>query len=121
MNGKKFKLLETTPTTLLLDGNVKYELLDMKNKILWCQVKDDVKPKEIFTKFNGTTEDRTELAKYNIQDCELCNKLTAKLQVLVNNISMANVCNVPLYYLFMRGQGVKILVWFQRNVDRKII
>lgn len=108
LNGKKFRVLKVIDkTTLLLDGDVSYELLNMKNKIFWCQVKDDVKPNEIFKSFNGTVEQRTELAKYNIQDCELCNKLTDKLQVIINNVSMANVCNVPLTYLFMRGQGIK--------------
>jgi hypothetical protein len=48
LNGKKFKILELTPTTILLEGDVKYEILDLKFKIFWCQVKDDVKPKEIF-------------------------------------------------------------------------
>jgi DNA polymerase elongation subunit (family B) len=67
-----------------------------------------VKPKEIFEKFRGSDADRTELIEYNIQDCELCNKLTWKLDILTNNIGMANVCHVPLTYLFLRGQGVKI-------------
>lgn len=43
-----------------------------------------------------------------LQDSSLCNKLMNKLQVLTNNISMASVCSVPLSYIFLRGQGVKI-------------
>jgi uncharacterized phage infection (PIP) family protein YhgE len=35
-------------------------------------------------------------------------QLLEKLQVLNANIGMANVCSVPLSYIFMRGQGVKI-------------
>lgn len=31
-----------------------------------------------------------------------------KLQVLTNNIGMANVCHVPLSFIFLRGQGIKI-------------
>jgi DNA polymerase elongation subunit (family B) len=113
LNGKKFKILNVTKDTILLEGIFEVEslkpfLTNSKHKVYWCQVKDDVKPKEIFSKFRGSKEDRTELALYNMQDCELCNKLTAKMQVIVDNICMANVCNVPLYYLFMRGQGVKI-------------
>lgn len=113
LNGKKFKIIKIEKNTILLEGTFEHESLkelfkNPKYKIYWCQVKDDVKPKEIFSKFNGSDQDRTELAMYNIQDCELCNKLTAKLQVIVDNICMANVCNVPLCYLFMRGQGVKI-------------
>lgn len=108
LSGKKFRILEVTPTTILVEGLIDTTMLNMKHKIYWCQVKDDVKPKEIFEMFNGTIEERTNLVKYNFQDCELCNKLVDKLQILVNNIGMANVCHVPLYYLFIRGQGVKI-------------
>ena len=43
-----------------------------------------------------------------LMDCALCNKLIAKLQIIANNASMAIVCHVPLSYLFLRGQGVKI-------------
>jgi hypothetical protein len=38
----------------------------------------------------------------------LVTKLLEKLQVLNNNIGMANVCNVPLNWIFMSGQGKKI-------------
>lgn len=113
LNGKKFKILKIEKNKITLEGLFEFKslveyLTNPKHKIFLCRVKDDVKPREIFTKFNGTTEDRTELAEYNIQDCELCNELTSKLNVLDSNMSMANVCNVPLSYLFMRGQGVKV-------------
>lgn len=124
MNKRKFKILKADKTTLLLEGEIEFESLvpflsDPQHKIFWCQVKDDVKPKEIFSKFNGTKADRTDLAQYNIQDCELCNKLTNKLQVLVDNICMANVCSVPVSYLFMRGQGVKILSLVSKKCRNK--
>jgi DNA polymerase elongation subunit (family B) len=124
LNGKKFKILEIKQNTILLEGDIKFESLiqylsSTKYKVFWCQVKDDVKPKEIFEKFNGSTEDRTDLALYNIQDCELCNKLTAKLQIIVNNISMANVCSVPVSYLFMRGQGIKVFSLVSKKCREK--
>lgn len=31
-----------------------------------------------------------------------------KLDVITNNVGMGNVCHVPLDWLFLRGQGVKI-------------
>jgi DNA polymerase elongation subunit (family B)/intein/homing endonuclease len=43
-----------------------------------------------------------------VQDCALCNHLMMKLEILANNVGMANVCSVPLSFIFMRGQGVKI-------------
>jgi DNA polymerase elongation subunit (family B) len=70
--------------------------------------KEDLKPKDIFQKFGGTSADRRDIATYCLQDCALCNRLMHKLKVLENNVGMGNVCSVPLSYLFMRGQGVKI-------------
>lgn len=70
--------------------------------------KHDVSPNDIFRLFKGSSADRKVVAEYCVQDCALCNKLMMKLEILANNIGMANVCNVPLSYIFMRGQGVKI-------------
>ena len=70
--------------------------------------KNDLKPREIFEKFGGTSADRAEVGRYCLQDCALVNRLLHKLKVLENNVGMGNVCSVPLSYLFMRGQGIKI-------------
>ena len=74
----------------------------------WGLAKDDVSPKEIFQCQKGSSADRAKIAKYCVQDCALCNMLVIKLEVFANNMGMANVCLVPLSYIFMRGQGVKI-------------
>ena len=70
--------------------------------------KNDISPRDIFEKFLGSSADRCEIARYCIQDCALVNRLLHKLKVLENNVGMGNVCSVPLSYLFMRGQGIKI-------------
>lgn len=70
--------------------------------------KNDVTPQEIFKLQKGSSSDRQKIAMYCIQDCALCNKLIIKLETMANNIGMANVCLVPLSYIFMRGQGIKI-------------
>ena len=70
--------------------------------------KNDVSPAEIFKLQRGTSADRRKIAEYCVQDCALCNHLTVKLEILANNVGMANVCSVPLSFIFMRGQGVKI-------------
>lgn len=70
--------------------------------------KHDVHPADIFRLQKGTSEDRTKIAAYCIQDCTLCNNLMIKLEILANNIGMSNVCSVPLSYIFFRGQGIKI-------------
>ena len=70
--------------------------------------KNDVHPNDIFRLQKGSSADRKVVAEYCVQDCELCNRLLMKLEILANNIGMANVCTVPLSYIFLRGQGIKI-------------
>lgn len=70
--------------------------------------KNDVSPNDIFRLQKGTSADRKVIASYCVQDCALCNHLMMKLEIIANNIGMANVCNVPFSYIFMRGQGIKI-------------
>jgi len=82
--------------------------LDSVASIFLGDNKADLKPREIFEKFGGTSADRAEIARYCLQDCALVNRLLHKLKVLENNIGMGNVCSVPLSYLFLRGQGIKI-------------
>lgn len=74
----------------------------------WGLVKDDVSPNEIFKAWSSDDTHRAKVGKYCIKDCELCNQLVMKLGVIPNNMGMANVCLVPLEYLFWRGQGIKI-------------
>jgi DNA polymerase elongation subunit (family B) len=76
--------------------------------INWSQAKDDVGPKDIFRLFDGSPDDRAVVAKYCVKDCKLVNLLINKLEVVTKNIEMANVCYVPLSYLFIRGQGIKL-------------
>jgi DNA polymerase elongation subunit (family B) len=82
--------------------------LDAVAKHVLKDSKEDLKPKELFEKFLGNAADRREIATYCIQDCALCNRLIHKLKVLENNVAMGNVCSVPLSFLFMRGQGIKV-------------
>jgi DNA polymerase delta subunit 1 len=76
--------------------------------VKWAIVKDDVSPAEIFKLHRGTAADRARLAAYCIQDCNLVVELFNKLDVFNNAMSMANVCSVPINYIFTRGQGIKI-------------
>jgi len=87
------------------------------------QNKNDVSPQEIFALYRGNSSDRKRVAEYCIQDCALLNKLCDKLEIVANNIGMANVCCVPITWIFVRGQGVKIfsLVAKQCKEDNYII
>ena len=70
--------------------------------------KDDISVAELFEFQKLSGEHRGMIGKYCIQDCDLLLRLLDKLSVCANNIGMANVCYVPLTYIFLRGQGVKI-------------
>jgi DNA polymerase elongation subunit (family B) len=118
--GKKFKILELTNKTILVRGVLEDEALMFdKYKISWCQAKDDVTPQDIFRLQEGTSADRSIVAKYCLQDCILVNKLLEKLQVVSNNVAMSNVCSVPLQYIFMRGQGIKIFSLVAKKCKEK--
>lgn len=79
-----------------------------EGKLFWSQAKDDVGPKDIFRLQKGSPADRAIVAKYCVKDCRLCNLLINKLDVVTRSIEMANVCCIPMYFLFTRGQGIKL-------------
>jgi DNA polymerase elongation subunit (family B) len=75
----------------------------------WAVVKDDVSPQELFRLHReGGSSGRARIASYCIQDCDLVYELYKKLEVFNEAMSMANVCSVPVGYIFTRGQGIKI-------------
>jgi DNA polymerase elongation subunit (family B) len=80
----------------------------------------DVSPQEIFDLYRtGIAENIAKIADYCVQDCALCNKLIMKLETMASNIGMANVCSVPLSYIFMRGQGVKIFSLIAKECKKR--
>jgi DNA polymerase elongation subunit (family B) len=103
--GKKIKILDIQGNIITLAEEIE-DILEKKPT--WRLAKDDIGPKDIFRLQKGDADDRKIVATYCIQDCALCNKLINKLSIVSNNIGMANVCSVPLSYIFLRGQGVKI-------------
>lgn len=104
--------LDKDNKSIIIKGDDKLinELDNLKNTgtICWSQAKDDVGPKDIFRLQKGSPDDRAIVAKYCIKDCRLVNLLINKLEVVTKNLEMANVCYVPLSYLFIRGQGIKL-------------
>lgn len=107
--GEKFEIIELGKDYVIVKGTIDTgEFMGKGFKVSWCQAKDDVSPRDIFALADGTPQDRAKVGRYCVMDCDLVSKLMAKLQIITNSVSMANVCNVPLSYLFLRGQGVKI-------------
>ena len=93
--------------TVRVEGGKEF-LADQGMPVRWAQVKDDVKPKDIFRLHRGTAQDRAIVARYCLQDCDLVMELFHKLEILNNSVAMATVCSVPVSYIFLRGQGIKI-------------
>lgn len=85
-----------------------YKLTNVCHKFLYKE-KVDIHPKEIFSLQKGSSADRKKIAIYCLVDCILCNRLVHKLEIISNGIAQANVYRVPFPYLFLRGQGIKIL------------
>lgn len=106
LDGKKFQILKIKDNKIYLDTEIPTDILEKGPS--YRLAKDDIGPKDIFRLQKESAEGRTIVAQYCIQDCQLVNKLVAKLSIISNNIGMANVCSVPLSYIFLRGQGVKI-------------
>jgi DNA polymerase elongation subunit (family B) len=92
---------------------------DMQKKVRWCMAKDDVTPKDIFQMTNGTDDDRAIIAKYCIQDCNLVHYLMNKVDVLTGFVEMAKICSVPMNYLVMRGQGIKLTSYIAKKCREK--
>jgi DNA polymerase elongation subunit (family B) len=123
-NGKKFTVKEVHPKKFIVELQEQGKLFgdldesEMK-KLEWSFAKDDVDHHEIFKAHVGTDADRSYIAKYCIQDCDLVLTLIAKLDTLVNARGMADVCRVPIQYISMRGQGIKIYSAVVYNASKR--
>lgn len=100
----KWMITKMTENTITIKAK-----LNLPKDILleWTLKKDDLPPTELFKYQDKGSDFRAIIAKYCIQDNILCNKLLDKLKIVANNVGMANVCSVPMAYIFLRGQGIK--------------
>ena len=117
-NGEKFVVLEV----LKQEGKFKIGAKvcpDQSKKVRWCLAKDDVTPKDIFTMTNGSADDRAVIAKYCIQDCNLVHYLMTKADILTGFVEMAKICSVPINFLVLRGQGIKLTSYVAKKCREK--
>jgi DNA polymerase elongation subunit (family B) len=106
---EKMEIVELTDAGLIVYSSEQEDLALISGEAArWAVVKDDVSPQEIFRLHRGSSTDRARVAAYCIQDCELTLELYKKLDVFNEAMAMANVCSVPISYIFTRGQGIKI-------------
>jgi DNA polymerase elongation subunit (family B) len=118
-SGAKFKVVEVNKAngTFIIDAHVTPDAAN--KKVRWCLAKDDVTPKDIFTMTNGTSDDRAVIAKYCFQDCNLVHYLFNKADVLTGYTEMARICSVPINFLVMRGQGIKLTSFIAKKCREK--
>jgi DNA polymerase elongation subunit (family B) len=95
------------------------EKINKNKKFRWGLAKDDVSPKDIFELANGSSSDRSIIAKYCIQDCNLVQYLLNKIDVITGFIEMAKICSVPINFLVMRGQGIKLTSFIAKECRKK--
>jgi DNA polymerase elongation subunit (family B) len=125
-DGMKFKVVEIFAKKFIIEledhnylstfDNISPD--ELKN-LEWSFGKDDIDIKDMFAAHIGTPDQRAAVAKYNIQDCDLVLTLMAKLDTLVNARGMADVCKVPIQYIFLRGQGIKIFSAVVYNASKR--
>jgi DNA polymerase elongation subunit (family B) len=93
--------------------------VDKSKTIRWCLAKDDVSPQDIFRLTRGDAADRARVAKYCIQDCNIVHHLMRKIDLLVGFIEMARICSVPMSFLVLRGQGIKLTSFVAKKCREK--
>ena len=116
--GEKFLVVsvDKEKATFVMRGHI---APDASKKTRWCLAKDDVTPKDIFRMTNGTADDRAVIAKYCIQDCNLVHHLMNKADILTGFTEMAKICSVPMNFLVMRGQGIKLTSYIAKKCREK--
>jgi len=98
---------------------VGHETPDLKKHVRWGVSKDDVTPQDIFRMTNEGPGPRAVIAKYCIQDCNLVHHLMNKVDVITGYNEMAKICSVPISFLVIRGQGIKLTSYMAKKCREK--
>ena len=117
-DGAKFKIssMDLDNNTFTIDS---IEHLDMTKSVRWALAKDDVTPQDIFRMTKEGPKERAVIAKYCIQDCNLVHYLMNKIDVMTGFIEMAKICSVPISFLVLRGQGIKLTSFISQKCREK--
>ena len=117
-DGAKFKVTNVNPVdkTFEIEG---HEMPDMTKSVRWGLAKDDVTPQDIFRMTNEGPAERAIIAKYCIQDCNLVHHLMNKIDVMTGYIEMAKICSVPISFLVLRGQSIKLTSFIAKKCREK--
>ena len=118
-NGQKFEVLDVDYAngTFMIAGKETPDLVT--KKVRWGLAKDDVTPQDIFRMTNEGPAERAVIAKYCIQDCNLVHHLMRKIDVMTDYSEMASLCSVPMDFLVMRGQSIKLTSYIAKKSRAK--
>lgn len=118
-DGKKFEVSEVNykEGTFVIGSKEEPDLVN--KKVRWGLAKDDVTPQDIFRMTNEGPSERAVIAKYCIQDCNLVHHLMKKIDVITGYIEMASLCSVPIDFLVMRGQSIKLTSYISKKCREK--
>jgi DNA polymerase elongation subunit (family B) len=118
-NGKKFEVaaVDYAKGTFVIQGKETPDIVH--KKVRWGLAKDDVTPQDIFRMTKEGPKERAIIAKYCIQDCNLVHHLMRKIDVLTGYSVMAALCSVPMDFLVMRGQSIKLTSYIAKKCREK--
>ena len=116
--GAKFKVtsVDHASATFTVEGCVE-EIT--KGTLRWGLAKDDVSPQDIFRLTAGTDDDRYVIAKYCVKDCTLVYDLFLKTDIMTSFVEMGGLCSVPMSFLVLRGQGIKLTSYMAKKCREK--
>jgi DNA polymerase elongation subunit (family B) len=117
-DGQKFQVVAVNRAAAYFEI-VGHETPDLTKHVRWGVSKDDVTPQDIFRMTNEGPGPRAVIAKYCIQDCNLVHHLMNKVDVITGYNEMAKICSVPISFLVIRGQGIKLTSYMAKKCREK--
>ena len=115
-DGEKFKVLEFHDGGFIIDKHLHGV---EKEKMQWGLAKDDVTPQDIFRLTKEGPDEKGIIAKYCIQDCNLVHHIFNKIDVMTSFVEMSKICSVPISFLVLRGQGIKLTSYIGKKCREK--
>jgi DNA polymerase elongation subunit (family B) len=117
-DGQKFQVIAVNRAAGYFEI-VGHETPDLTRHVRWGVSKDDVTPQDIFRMTNEGPGPRAVIAKYCVQDCNLVHHLMNKVDVITGYNEMAKICSVPISFLVIRGQGIKLTSYMAKKCREK--
>ena len=68
---------------------------------------------------NEGPDEKGIIAKYCIQDCNLVHQIFQKIDIMTTYIEMSKICSVPISFLMLRGQGIKLTSYIAKKCREK--